>query len=200
MNIRQAQYSDLPYVYEICHRTGYNGKDASEQVSDRYIIGQYYAAPYIVYKKEHCFIAEKENIPCGYVLSAFSTEDFYRWMNNEWLPPLRERYPADMKAKSVFEKTLAGEISRNPELPEFISDYPSHLHIDLLPEIQGIGLGRQLMNQIINRLREDGSKGIHLGVSDKNEKAAGFYERLGFLKLKKVKGAVFMGVKLQAKA
>jgi ribosomal protein S18 acetylase RimI-like enzyme len=69
-------------------------------------------------------------------------------------------------------------------MPRSITEeYPSHLHIDLLPPFQGGGWGRRLMETAMEALRADGSKGLHLGVSAKNERALGFYEHLGFTEL-----------------
>ena len=64
-----------------------------------------------------------------------------------------------------------------------LDDYPAHLHIDLLPEAQGAGWGRALMEGLQDALRAGGSPGVHLGVSARNQRALGFYRHLGYEEL-----------------
>ncbi len=82
-------------------------------------------------------------------------------------------------------------------MPEPYVTYPSHLHIDLLDRAQGQGLGRRMLEQVMERLRERGSPGAHLGVSMANEPAFGFYQHLGFRELVRVgtgrDGCIYMG-------
>ena len=61
--------------------------------------------------------------------------------------------------------------------------YPSHLHIDLVPRLQGRGLGRQLVATLISALRQHGSPGVHLMAGRDNQRAAGFYRHVGFTEL-----------------
>ncbi len=86
-------------------------------------------------------------------------------------------------------------------MPEPYEAYPSHLHIDLLARAQGRGYGRRMMEEVMDRLRQDGSPGAHLGVSMMNVRALGFYRRLGFQELLRVgegkDGCIYMGKKLQ---
>jgi ribosomal protein S18 acetylase RimI-like enzyme len=84
--------------------------------------------------------------------------------------------------------------------PEPYDAYPSHLHIDLLPRVQGQGYGRELMGQLLERLRERGSPGVHLGMSAVNDRAYGFYRALGFSELAREgsgeSGSIYMGLRL----
>ena len=81
--------------------------------------------------------------------------------------------------------------------PEPYEDYPSHLHIDLLPRAQGKGLGRSMIEQLIERLGAGGSPGVHLGVSTRNTRAQAFYQRLGFQELARTgspgDGVIYLG-------
>ena len=54
--IRNVEFSDIPYLYEICLKTGASGKDAAGLFYDPYLLGQYYAAPYAFFEKELCFV------------------------------------------------------------------------------------------------------------------------------------------------
>ncbi len=48
------------------------------------------------------------------------------------------------------------------------------------PHCRGRGLGRQLMEAVLQRSRELGGRYVKLSVYDGNEQAIGFYRRLGF--------------------
>lgn len=58
--------------------------------------------------------------------------------------------------------------------------WPSHLHINLVSEARGRGAGTALMEAWFARLRRVGSPGCHLGTLLENERAIGFFERMGF--------------------
>jgi ribosomal protein S18 acetylase RimI-like enzyme len=189
ISIRPAAGSDIPYFYEICLKTGDAGKDATALFYDPWILGQYYAAPYLFFPGSLCFAAEHEGIPGGYILCAPDTAAFNLWMDTVWLPPLRQRYkepyPAE-KTLSYFESNMIMLINRRPGAdfpPPWYGEYPAHLHIDLLPEIQGRGTGRKLIETLLASLGERGCPGLHLGVSRRNAGARAFYEKAGFAQL-----------------
>ena len=50
------------------------------------------------------------------------------------------------------------------------------------PSFAGMGLGQQLMNEIISFVRQQGFKRVELGVDLINEKALRLYEKMGFKK------------------
>ena len=66
------------------------------------------------------------------------------------------------------------------ELPAALAAYPSHGHIDLLPEARGRGIGRRCMAFLEARLAAAGSTGIFLDVNPANLNALRFYESLGY--------------------
>jgi len=157
--IRKAQIQDLPYLYEICLKTGDNGNDASALFFDPYLIGQYYAAPYLLYPAGIGFIAEQNNRPKGYIIAAPDSNNFDHWMEKTWLPPLRERYPKPVPAeliRSESEKRILEDFHKNHldnTDKELYVNYPAHLHIDLLADLQGKGTGRKLMDALFAELK-----------------------------------------------
>jgi GNAT superfamily N-acetyltransferase len=93
------------------------------------------------------------------------------------------------------------QVGMHPErmmIPE-IDEFPAHLHIDLLPELQGQGVGRRLIRALLGELAERGVPGVHLGVSPRNTGARAFYSRLGFRPLPSDDGAgVLLGIRTDA--
>jgi ribosomal protein S18 acetylase RimI-like enzyme len=186
INIRRAVLSDLPCFYEICLKTGDGGKDASALFFDQYLLGHYYAAPYLVYRSGICFAVEYEYRPQGYIVAVPDTESFKKWMEEQWLPPLRKQYPKPFPpARSEKEKEII-ELIHGRKFPvditeqPWLTDYPAHLHIDLLPSLQGKGQGRVLMNKLFDELAQKGVSGLHLGVSSSNAGAIAFYKKMDF--------------------
>jgi ribosomal protein S18 acetylase RimI-like enzyme len=64
-----------------------------------------------------------------------------------------------------------------------LADYPAHLHIDLLPQWQGLGWGRGLISALLAGLRTAGVPRVHLGMAVTNVSARAFYDRLGFTEI-----------------
>ena len=50
-------------------------------------------------------------------------------------------------------------------------------------DARGQGYGRRMLEQLMDKLRERSSPGAHLGLSERNTRAFGFYQRLGFQEL-----------------
>jgi len=203
IKIRKAVLSDIPYFYEICLKTGNNGKDATELFSDPYLIGNYFAAPYLFYSDGICFVAESENRPQGYIVAVPDTISYFKWMEETWLPPLRERYAKSntaQTARSANEERIFYLIHGKKYPPDDSAkkpnDYPAHFHIDLLPSLQGKGIGSKLMETLYAELRQRGVPGLHMGVSAANETAVGFYQKLGFTVLKNEEWGFTMGIKI----
>jgi ribosomal protein S18 acetylase RimI-like enzyme len=199
INIRQAVLSDLPYLYEICLKTGYEGKDASKLYNEPYLIGHYYVAPYVIYQNNLCFVAEYENCPKGYIVSVSDTINYKKWLEENWLLQLRKQFPKENKVKyTEKEEEIINEIHKKQypiDLKNFawLSDYPAHLHIDLLPDIQKKGIGKILMEKLIDNLKEQNISGIHLGVSNTNPGAISFYKKMDFKILKEEEWGYTMG-------
>jgi ribosomal protein S18 acetylase RimI-like enzyme len=207
-NIRQAVASDIPYLYEICLKTANSGKDASGLYYDPYLVGQYYAAPYLFYCPSLCFVVEMTDValrcpaePCGYIVCAADTKDFNRWMEAEWLPVLRRRYSLpypEEKTRSSLEAHLVATIHKDlfaKTLPELV-DYPAHLHIDLLPSLQGAGWGRKLIETLLAALRARNVPGVYLGVDATNIGAIAFYRKIGFAVLREEDWGLILGQRL----
>ncbi len=200
--IRYALFSDLPYLYDICLKTGAEGADATPEFTDPWLIGQYYAAPYLVYNSRYCLVAEKDHIPRGYLVGTDNTVQFNQWFEKVWLPPIRRRYPeAQGESQNTASKRETDMISRlhrpvytpDKTTEPWITDYPAHFHIDLLPELQGQGIGTTLIEEFFRQLVLAKCPGVHLDVSKRNTGAVTFYEKTGFVVLTEDSRGITMG-------
>jgi len=193
--IRQYQPADLDDLYRICLQTADNGRDATHLFSDPMLPGHVFAAPYAIFEPSLAWVAEDAAGVAGYVLGALDTEAFAERLERDWWPALRARYPAPQQlaeAPSEAERWMLQGIHQ-PFVadPDLVGRYPSHLHIDLLPRLQGQGCGRRLIETLFGVLRASHSRGVHLHVGDANERAAGFYRHVGMTELPSPAGRVF---------
>ena len=183
--VRPYRPEDLDALYRVCLETGDAGRDATALYEDPTLLGHVYAAPYALFAPDLAFVLEDEEGVGGYVLGALDTIAFDARVEAEWWPPLRRRYPlrADGGGDTP-DGWLIGMIHRpHRRDPDVVAAYPSHLHIDLVARCQGRGHGRRLMATLLDALRAAGSRGVHLGVATRNERALGFYRHLGFQEL-----------------
>ncbi len=132
--IRPYHPSDLVELYRICLRTGASGEDASELYLDPDILWHYYAAPYAVGEPSLCFVLTNDGMPCGYILGTRDSKTFVDWCEHHWFPPLRERYPLPPVDDVSPDARMMRLIHAGYHPPEGLTEFPAHLHIDILPE------------------------------------------------------------------
>jgi GNAT superfamily N-acetyltransferase len=194
--IRPYHASDLYMLYRICLLTGASGQDASQIYRDHELLGHLYAAPYGLFEPETCFTLTHEGHPCGYILATPNSTSFAERCEQAWFPVLRERYPLpaadDTSPDAGIIRSIHRGFSHSPEL----SDYPAHLHIDLLPIAQGQGNGRRMIHTLLEKLRTFNAPGVHLGVGKRNTGAVAFYRRVGLTMLQESDGGIVFGQRL----
>jgi len=181
-DIRPYRPSDRDDVYEICVKTGRSGTDATGWLDTDDLLPDIYALPYVDLEPDFAFVADVDGRARGYILGVPDTAAFVDEVRREWLPDFDAKYPLTGDDTPTQRFIRDG---RNPErmlIPE-LAEYPAHLHIDLLPELQGQGLGRTLMRTLISRLNAAGVPGVWLGYGADNVGAGAFYRRLGFTPL-----------------
>ncbi|MDX3098589.1 GNAT family N-acetyltransferase [Streptomyces sp. ME01-24h] len=182
--IRPYRPGDRPAVYDICVRTGHEGGDARHLFTDLDLLPDNFAGPYAHLEPELAFVADDGMRAVGYIVGTADTAAFVRRFRREWLPRLEHRHPRPSGPLVTADDELADLLHR-PErmiVPE-LADYPAHLHIDLLPEYQGRGHGRELMVRFLSALAGRGVGAVHLGMVTANTAARAFYDRMGFREL-----------------
>jgi ribosomal protein S18 acetylase RimI-like enzyme len=202
--IRDARPEDGAAAYYICLKTGDYGRDGEPYYADDPdALGRIFVGPYLAFALELGVMLEDADGVCGYAFGAFDSRAFYARYDSEWRPRLCASHPMPQGDPATWTRAQAvhGWYHRPDYFcPEPYDDFPSHLHIDLLDRAQGRGLGRRMMAEVMDRLRRQGSPGVHLGVSVRNVRAQGFYLRLGFRELVRRGSAddevVYMGTAL----
>jgi ribosomal protein S18 acetylase RimI-like enzyme len=181
--IRAVRPDDLPALYRIALATGDSGQDAAALYRDGDLVGHLYAAPYAVLAPDFALVAEDATGVGGYIVGALDTLDFEARQERDWWPRLRQRYPEPVGDPTRWGRDEIGAWQiHHPRPPpaRVTAPYPSHLHINLLPHLQGRGLGKALIDGWLARIAAAGSRGVHLGVSPANHRAIRFYRAYGF--------------------
>lgn len=192
-HIRPAAATDRAALYDICVRTGASGSDATGLYRYPDLLGDVFVGPYLELEPEVSFVVDGQAGLEGYVLGAVDTAEFDRRCEREWWPAKRRQYAAVAAPPESRDSWLLRWIQSPPTTPEFVADYPSHLHIDLLPSLQGGGWGRRLIDTLCGALEARGSHGVHLGVGADNANAIGFYRHVGFVEIKADGPTLWMG-------
>ena len=189
VEIRAFQPADLDHLYSICLVTGAGGEDATALYRDPKLLGHIYAAPYALLSPHSVFVAEDAEGLGGYIVGAPDTRDFEARLETEWWPRLRTRYrdPAGEPCAGWDRDQLMSYKIHHPDrtADEIVEAYPSHLHINLLPQLRGAGIGRRLMERWLATVREMGSRGAHLAVGAGTRRAIRFYRACGFRELER---------------
>ena len=107
-----------------------------------------------------------------------------------------DMHAADAKLDLASCETQDGGITGEGYM-HILQQYPSHMHIDIMPQCQGKGYGAIMINRLLGKLRENHSKGVHLQMSSANTRAYRFYvHKLGFELLFKGQKHWILGRKL----
>jgi ribosomal protein S18 acetylase RimI-like enzyme len=207
LRIRPYRPADRDQLAEICLKTAAGGRDATGVYSDDALMPEVFALPYVEYAPDLAFVVaesadsgegeraaaggqahdEQERV-LGYIIGVADTAAFIDWYAREWAPGFRSRHPspgAPTGARPAYTEAQLVEAGGHPERMRIaeLDAYPAHLHIDLLPELQGQGWGRRLIETLLAALAGRGVERVHLGMDPANTAARAFYDRLGFHEL-----------------
>jgi ribosomal protein S18 acetylase RimI-like enzyme len=199
--IRPFRPGDEPALADICLRTADAGADATGILDDDELWAEIFVLPYVARHPDCAFVLESDDgRVVGYVVGTPDTDAFEAWFRDEWWPehgarwPRPEGAPAGEPARQ--DSTLRYAYARRPGAEPYAVDYPAHLHIDLLPDVQGGGWGRRLIATLADELRRRGVTGLHLSAADTNAGAIAFYPRVGFVPLPSPPGVRAFGMRL----
>lgn len=198
--IRPFRPGDETALAEICLRTADSGGDATGVLEDDDIWAQIFLLPYLARHPDLAFVVETDDGRLvGYVIGAPDTREFEDWFHDEWWAERGTRWARTVVEAGTQSRQggiLAYADARRGGAEPFGEDYPAHLHIDLLPEAQGEGWGRRLIEALVAALRVRGVTGLHLVAGADNVGAVAFYPRVGFTPLPSPEGVQAFGMPL----
>ncbi len=181
MPIRPYKETDRDAVRYICLNS--DGPCDADEKGQHFLLTTY--CDYYIEREGHnCFVfADENDHAVGYILCA------------ESFPAFREAFYSDFKPRIDPTRTSEHKWAEDSIVPhaQYAEQFPAHLHIDLLPEYQGKGIGTQLMHTLFDHLQSKKCKGIMLTVFKHNTGAIRFYERYGFACIGEVAGTIVFG-------
>lgn len=184
MTIRPYEEKDKENVRYVCLNS--DGPCKSSKRTRNFILTTY--CDYFIEKEgENCFVAADENDKAiGYIICTEDFDKFKECFTAEYLPKFK---------KYEYKRRRSALRSIIPQ-EKYKDEYPAHLHIDVLPEYQRMGLGHKMTDALLEHLRKKGIKGIMLTTWIRNEKGRGFYDKYGFTLLEEMKNCAVYGLKL----
>jgi ribosomal protein S18 acetylase RimI-like enzyme len=200
VSFRQCLPGDMPAVSDILYRTGLLGEDLTGTglFNDRVLFRMVNVEGYLRWHRSHAFVAvdEARGAVVGYILGApdtraydalFRRRMYWRlaaraFLVSWWLHPESFRH--------LWDWAFGYEDPAGP----FVDRYPAHLHINVLPGWQRLGIGEGLIGMFECHMAGLGAAGIHLVTSNRNVKALPFYRRGGYDVLLEQPGRFWRGV------
>ena len=177
--VRSYRCGDEIPLRDVCLRTGKSGDDASNWIPGG-LLPDIFLSPYVHFAPDLVCVVDDGHGACGYAIAADNTSGFVAWYRGHWLPLFRQLHPLVEPVSTPADRlTVFGYHPENFLGPDQ-ERFPAHMHIDLLPEAQGRGMGRLLIRRMLALLRGRGVAGVQLGVGEHNLRARGFYAHLGF--------------------
>jgi len=185
--VRRFRPEDIDALYAISLATGLAGGDASHLYDDPKLMGHIYSAPYAVLEPELALVVEDREGVAGFAVGAIDTLAWQTRLEQEWWPPLRRRYAVPPEADQdswTADQRRAFMIHHPAQTPSIVvQKYPAHLHLNLLPRLQGRGVGAKLFDDWRLLAAARGATAIHVAVNHGNARAVHFWRKLAFMEL-----------------
>ncbi|MCL3776614.1 MULTISPECIES: GNAT family N-acetyltransferase [unclassified Actinomyces] len=206
--VRPARREDEAALNRICVATARHGDDVEGEMNIPALVGAVYSDPYLRAGAETCRVAAErgtaEDKVLGYVVGTYDSRAFETWFRHEYAPArVRELNLDGVDAADDDACANAGltrldrdylRILRSPgRAPEdLVTDFPAHVHINLVARARRLGAGRALMSSFAEGAREAGVPGLHLGAGEDNLRALAFYRAIGMVEHCRADGVVWM--------
>ena len=182
LNVRAFTAADRDAVRSIAFDTGFMGESIAWLWRDRDSFADLVTNYYLDREPESVVVAEQNGAVVGYLTGGVDSQRSRGAVAHEIRRLLRRGALLKPGVARFLWRSTFDVIRDREALDEALSDsrWPAHLHINLLPEGRGRGLGRRLMTTWLDRLRGANVPGVHLGTFAENHPAIRFFESCGF--------------------
>ncbi len=197
--VRPYEHRDRGAVRFICCETGFMGEPVEAFFEGREVFADMWSAYYTDYEPEHCLVAQVEGRVVGYLLGATDTRRQIAVTRRAIIPRIAKNTIAtkcfwSLKTQRYIFKAIISAVKGEFKTPDVVSEYPAHLHTNIIAGYRGLGLGKEMMRQWLEHLSSHGASGVHLVTTTYNTRAVSFYEKVGFVELFKVPLSLYEGV------
>lgn len=183
MIVRTGETTDRDAVVAVALATGNDGADAAPLHRDGDIVGLTYAVPYLVFEPSLFFVAEDADGVGGYVCGAVDTRTFEARLEHGWWPALRARYPEPANDPGSWDADARRRFAIHHPVcapGAVVEDHPAHLHMNLLPRLQGRGIGTRLLETWCVEAKRRRAPAAHIATGPSNARAFRFWQARGF--------------------
>lgn len=182
ITVRAFVASDREPIRRMTHLVGYMGEPAGWYWRHSESFADIWTSYYTDREPESLFVAVKGQEVVGYLTGCV---DSRKSPSPAWAITRADlRYALYLRPGTAgfFWRGILDTLVQGGTPKGKLDDprWPSHLHINLLPEARESGVGDSLMEAWFERLHRLGSKGCHLGTLLENQRAIRFFERHGF--------------------
>ncbi|HEY8514313.1 MAG TPA: GNAT family N-acetyltransferase [Candidatus Binatia bacterium] len=179
---RRFRPEDRAAVRRICHRVGYMGEPATWYWPHVESFADIWTAYYTDHEPQSLFVAVRGDEVVGYLSGCIDSRRAPDPAQALSRAVVRHKLFLRAKIARFLLRGIRDALREGPAPSGTLDDprWPSHLHINLLPEARGVGAGAALMEAWLATLRAAGSPGCHLTTMLENERALAFFERMGF--------------------
>jgi len=180
VHVRKVNPNDLQALGQIAYQTGFFGASAEGFFPSQNLFRDLWVEPYLEGAGCCGWIAESEaGKPLGYILGTCDLPSYQRWFVQH-LPQLLLRALRGNYSGLWPSLPYLLRMARYPSHPAPTQLYPAQLHINLLPESRGLGLGKTLLESYLECLRRENIPGVQLSTTRENTAAIGLYQKFGF--------------------
>ena len=178
--IRKYRDADKENLRYICRETAGDYFRTDEKILNA--VPVIYSDYFTENEPENIFvIADKDDKAVGYILCSTDYELFKKKMTGKYIPAAVK---ASMKMAPVCLGYMTAFLTNGKE-------NSTHLHIDILPDYQHMGLGSQLIDELRDHLAAKGIKKLSVNTIDRTESAYKFYMKYGFIENRHYVGSLY---------
>lgn len=181
--MRPYRRADRADVRRICVETGYLGDPVWWLYPDAESFADLFATWYVDHEPEHAWVIDDGTGRVrGYLLGAVDSAAVPSHVGTAVHHTVRRGLLARPGTRAFWWRAAldvvcaGGRVEPDVDLRRF----PAHLHVDLLPEVRGLGLGTELVRTWLGFLRRHGVPGVHVTTFAENARARAFFGSLGF--------------------
>ncbi|MFA5157398.1 MAG: GNAT family N-acetyltransferase [Candidatus Omnitrophota bacterium] len=191
--IRPYAGKDRDAVRQIAFDTAFLGEPGSAFFDSREMLADFLTDYFIDYEPQSCFVAESGGEVIGYLLGAKDSACPRPGLAGKLLlKAVKQNIIFNRKNAAFIFRCLTSFFRGEFKAPDFSREYPATLHINIKDGFRSQGIGAKLIGVYLDYLKKEKIKGVHFATL--SERAANFYERLGFTLLHKAKRSYFNSI------
>jgi GNAT superfamily N-acetyltransferase len=183
MIVRPFAANDRAAVRRIACATAMMGEPSHLFFDGEEVLADVLTAYFTDQEPGSSFVAESGGVVVGYIIGAKDTRAAEIFFQRKLVWSLWTRIISCgllLKRKNwmLCLQLLRAALTGRLMIPDLARDYPATLHINLLPEARGTGIGGKLMDRYMEYLGANGIPGVRMATM--SESAAAFFETRGF--------------------